>query len=72
MCCCEEKQGQYAVPVHHVIHQSGSRRMCGCGCHERRFQSKKERIETLEEYMESLKSELVRVEEELKSLQTKC
>jgi hypothetical protein len=46
--------------------------MCGCGCHERRFQSKKERIETLEEYMESLKSELVRVEEELKSLQTKC
>lgn len=69
MCGCEEKQGHYAVPMHHGIHQFGSRRMCGCGCHERRFQSKKERIETLEEYRESLKSELVRVEEELKSLQ---
>ena len=42
--------------------------MCGCG--ERKFLSKKERIEMLEVYRESLKCELDGVEEVLKSLQT--
>jgi hypothetical protein len=41
--------------------------MCGCG--GRMFLSKKERIEMLEEYRESLKCELDGVEEELKRLQ---
>jgi hypothetical protein len=42
--------------------------MCGCGG-ERRFLSRKEKIEMLEEYRESLKSELEGVEEALKELQ---
>jgi len=41
----------------------------GCGCGRRKFLSKKERIEMLEEYRESLKCELEGVEEELKGLQ---
>jgi hypothetical protein len=40
--------------------------MCGCG--ERKFLSKKERIEMLGEYRESLKCELDGVEEEMKEL----
>jgi hypothetical protein len=56
-CGCEEKQG----------HHSGAHGMCGCG--GRRFLSKKERVEMLEEYRESLKCELEGVEEELKRLQ---
>lgn len=68
MCCCEEERG-HAMPMHHGIHHSGARKMCGCGCHERRFLSKKERMEMLEEYREALKCELEGVEEELKSLQ---
>jgi hypothetical protein len=43
--------------------------MCGCGCGERRFLSRNEKIEMLEEYKESLKSELEGVEEALKELQ---
>jgi hypothetical protein len=42
---------------------------CGCGCGERRFLSRKEKVEMLEEYRESLKCELEGVEEELKKLQ---
>jgi hypothetical protein len=42
--------------------------MCTCGSGGRRFLSKKERIEMLEEYLESLKSEMEGVEEELKEL----
>jgi len=41
---------------------------CECSCGGRRFLSKKERIEMLEEYKESLKSELEGVEEELREL----
>ncbi len=57
MCSCEEKQG----------HHSDAHGMCGCV--GRRFLSKKERVEMLEEYRESLKCELEGVEEELKRLQ---
>jgi len=42
--------------------------MCGCGCGERRFLSRKEKIEMLEEYREALKNELEGVEEQLKDL----
>jgi len=41
---------------------------CGCSCGERRFLGKKEKLESLEEYKESLKSELEGVEEELNKL----
>lgn len=68
MCGCEEKHGHHALPMHHGIHHSDARGMCGCG--ERKFLSKKERIEMLEVYRESLKCELDGVEEVLKSLQT--
>ena len=66
MCGCEEKPGSHALPMHHGTHHSGARGMCGCG--ERKFLSKKERIEMLEEYRESLKCELDGVEEEMKEL----
>jgi len=42
--------------------------MCGCCCQGRRFLSRREKIEMLEEYRESLKNELEGVEEELKTL----
>ena len=65
-CGCEEKHGPHAVPMPHGIHHAGPHGMCGC--HERRFLSKKERIEMLEEYRDSLKCELDGVEEELKEI----
>lgn len=64
--CCGEKQGHHAMPMRHGIHHSGAHGTCGCG--ERKFLSKMERIEMLEEYRESLKCELDGVEEELKEI----
>jgi hypothetical protein len=55
--------------MHGAHHMGMVRGMCGCGCGGRRFLSRKEKIEMLEEYRESLKSELEGVEEELKELQ---
>ncbi len=66
--CCEGKHGHHALSMHHGIHHSRARGMCSCG--ERKFLSKKERIEILEEYRKSLKCELDGIEEEIKSLQT--
>jgi hypothetical protein len=65
MCGCEEKHGHHAMPMPHGMHHSSAHGMCGCG---RQFVSKKERIEKLEEYRESLKCELDGVEEELKEI----
>lgn len=68
MCSGEEMHGMHG---HHAgqMGQSGmAHGMCGCVCGGRRFLSKKERIEMLEEYSESLKCELEGVEEELKEL----
>jgi len=42
--------------------------MCGCGCGGRKFLSKREEIEKLEEYSKMLKSELEGVEEKLKEI----
>lgn len=69
MCGCEERQDHHAEPMSmpHSALRSGEHGMCGCG--GRRFLSKKEKIEVLEEYRESLKCELEGVEEELKRLQ---
>jgi hypothetical protein len=41
---------------------------CGCGHGRRRFLSRKEKIEMLEEYRESLRNELEGVEEALQEL----
>lgn len=61
--------GHHAGHMAHGAHHRGmSHGMCGCGG-ERRFLSRKEKIEMLEEYRESLKSELEGVEEALKELQ---
>jgi hypothetical protein len=49
-------------------HKGMAHGMCGCGCGGRRFLSRKEKIEMLEEYRESLKNELEGVEEELNGL----
>jgi len=65
MCGCEENHGHHSMSVPHGVHHSGAHGMCGCG---RQFLSKKERIEMLEEYRESLKCELDGVEEELKEI----
>ncbi len=59
--------GHHAGHMGHSAHQRAmAQGMCGCG--GLRFLSKKERIEMLEEYSESLKSEIEGVEEELKEL----
>ena len=69
MCCGEEMQGHHA---RHVIHGAPHGGMMhgihGCCCGGRRFLSRREKIEMLEEYKESLKNELEGVEEELKEL----
>jgi len=69
MCCGEEMHGHHAGHVSHGAHHRGmAHDMCGCGCGGRRFLSRKEKIEMLEEYRESLKNELEGVEEALKEL----
>ncbi len=61
--------GHHAGHMGHGAHHKGmAHGMCDCGCGGRRFLSKKERMEMLEEYSESLKCELEGVEEELKEL----
>jgi hypothetical protein len=67
MCCGEEMHGHHAEHIGHGAHHRGIAHGA-CSCRGRKFLSKKERIEMLEEYSESLKSELEGVEEELKSL----
>jgi hypothetical protein len=67
MCCGEEMHGHHAGHIGHGAHHGGlAHGMCVCG--GRRFLSKKEKVEMLEEYRESLKSELEGVEEELNKL----
>ena len=73
MCCGEEMHGHHVEGMgrhmdHGAYHMGMAHGMGGCGCGGRRFLSKKERIEMLEEYSESLKCELEGVEEELKEL----
>ena len=71
MCCGDkEMHGHHAGHIGQGSHHGGmAHGMCGCGCGERRFLSRKEKIEMLEEYRESLKNELEGVEEALKELQ---
>jgi hypothetical protein len=70
MYCGEDMQGHHAGHMGHKGHHGGmAHGMCGCGCSGRRFLSRKEKIEMLEEYRESLKNELEGVEEALKELQ---
>jgi hypothetical protein len=70
MCCGDEMHGQRAEGAVHNAHRgSKANSMCGCGCGQRRFLGRKEKVEMLEEYRESLKRELEGVEEELKRAQ---
>ncbi len=78
MCCGEERHGFHAWRKGHGAHHMDMAHSmahgmsgCSCGCGERIFLSKKERIEMLEEYSETLKCELEGVEEELKELRGK-
>lgn len=69
MCCEDKMHGRQGGHIGHGIHHGGMEYgMCDCGCGGRSFLSKRERIEMLEEYSESLKSELEGVEEELTEL----
>ena len=69
MCCGEEKHGHHAGHMGHDPYHIGmAHGACGCGCGGRKFLSKRERIEMLEEYSESLRNELEGVEEELTEL----
>lgn len=52
----------------HAMRGGHHQGMCGCGCGERRFPSRKEKIEMLEEFKESLQNEMQGVEEALKEL----
>ena len=52
---------------HEAHHRGGAYSMCCCSS-GREFLSRKEKVEMLEEYRESLKSELEGVEEELQKL----
>jgi hypothetical protein len=54
--------------AHKAHHRGMPHDMCGCGCGGRMFLSRKEKVEMLEEYRESLKNELDGVEEELRKL----
>jgi hypothetical protein len=67
MCCGDEDmhKGHGGHGSHHEGMDNG---MCGCSCGERRFLSRKEKIEMLEEYIDSLKNELEGAEEALKEL----
>lgn len=70
MCCRGEMQGHHEGRMGYEAHHRGmAHGMCRCGCGGRKFLSRKEKIEMLEEYRESLKNELEGVEEELKELQ---
>ncbi|OPY52631.1 MAG: hypothetical protein A4E48_01037 [Methanosaeta sp. PtaU1.Bin060] len=63
--------GRHSGQMGHKGHQgmdAAAHGTCGCGCGERRFLSKKEKIEMLEEYKEALKCELEGVEEKLRDL----
>jgi|WetSurMetagenome_2_1015567.scaffolds.fasta_scaffold202748_2 hypothetical protein len=69
MCCKEENHMSQAHGMAHCApHMGTAHGKCGCGCGGRMFRSKKEKIEMLEEYNESLKNEIEGVEEELKAL----
>ncbi len=76
MCCGDERHGHRARDMSRHMgldpyHIDTAHDVCGCGCGGRKFLSKRERIEMLEEYSESLKCELEGVEEELKELKGK-
>jgi hypothetical protein len=73
MCCGdEEMHGHHAGHTIRGAHHKGmGHDMCSCSFGGRRFLSRKEKVEMLEEYRESLKNELEGVEEELKELQRK-
>ncbi len=60
---CQPGKGQW----------TSAARACGCGCGSfvRRFISKKEEKEMLEEYKDQLKKELVAVEERIKDFKGK-
>jgi hypothetical protein len=70
MCCGDEEMHErHAGHIGHEAHHMGmAHGMCGCVCGGRRFLSRKEKVEILEEYRESLKNELEGVEEELNEL----
>ena len=62
-------QGHHGMHAFHGAPHGGMMHdMHGCCCGRRKFLSKREKIEMLEEYRESLKNELEGVEEELKML----
>ena len=69
MCCGEENHmNRFRNRTHGSHHMGMAHGRCGCGCGDRRFLSKKERMDILEEYRESLKKELEGVEEELRKI----
>jgi hypothetical protein len=58
----------YKDEMHSIPHEQSGQGMCGCGCGGRKFLTKREKIEKLEEYSKMLKSELEGVEEKLKEI----
>jgi len=60
MCGCNERAG---MPHHH-----GFNGMMGCCCSNRRFMTKAERINWLEDYKKNLQAEIKAVDEVIKEL----
>jgi len=65
-CGCKAGMHGQGIGGHGARHSFHS--MCTCGHRGRRFLSRKERLEVLEEYRESLKNELEGVEEAIKDI----
>ena len=65
--CCIERQGCHGQ-MHHGNDMQGT---CECGGMRRKYLSRNERIEMLEEYLHSLKNEMEGVGEEIKELKGK-
>jgi hypothetical protein len=69
MCCKDDNQThQSRNRLHGAHHMGKGQGACGCSCGGRKFLSKEEELESLEEYKESLKRELEGVEEKLNEL----
>jgi hypothetical protein len=63
VCCGKQSHHGYG-------HPHGAACGCGCGSHAgRRFQTKDEKVERLEQYLESLRKEAQAVQEHIAALQ---
>ncbi|MFO7990928.1 MAG: hypothetical protein R6U61_01380 [Thermoplasmata archaeon] len=71
--CCEPGHGRKGNGHHgRGHHKMGHGKRCGCGCHHgwRKFRTKEEIIDELEDYKEELHKELQAVEEKIEHMES--